>query len=75
MLYGHAGLRTGSSPKRQRKAENFWADLVALGAGFELAAMILDIRGAGNLLGNEQSGHIKEVGFRTLPIRLLESDP
>ncbi len=34
-----------------------------LGAGFELASHDLDIRGAGNLLGDEQSGHIKEVGF------------
>ncbi len=34
-----------------------------LGAGFQLAAHDLDIRGAGNLLGDEQSGHIKEVGF------------
>src|SRR5579884_4300422 len=34
-----------------------------LGAGFELASHDLDIRGAGNLLGEEQSGHIKEVGY------------
>ncbi len=33
-----------------------------LGAGFTLASHDLDIRGAGNLLGEEQSGHIKEVG-------------
>ena len=37
--------------------------LDTLGAGFELASHDLDIRGAGNLLGDEQSGHIKEVGF------------
>ena len=37
--------------------------LDTLGAGFELANHDLDIRGAGNLLGDEQSGHIKEVGF------------
>jgi transcription-repair coupling factor (superfamily II helicase) len=34
-----------------------------LGAGFQLASHDLDIRGAGNLLGDEQSGHIKEVGY------------
>ncbi len=34
-----------------------------LGAGFTLASHDLDIRGAGNLLGEEQSGHIKEVGI------------
>lgn len=37
--------------------------LDTLGAGFQLASHDLDIRGAGNLLGDEQSGHIKEVGF------------
>ena len=36
--------------------------LDTLGAGFTLASHDLDIRGAGNLLGEEQSGHIKEVG-------------
>ncbi len=39
------------------------ASLDSLGAGFQLATHDLDIRGAGNLLGDEQSGHIKEVGF------------
>ncbi|WP_019643779.1 transcription-repair coupling factor [Novispirillum itersonii] len=37
--------------------------LDTLGAGFNLASHDLDIRGAGNLLGDEQSGHIKEVGI------------
>src|SRR5579872_6698204 len=37
--------------------------LDTLGAGFQLASHDLDIRGAGNLLGEEQSGHIKEVGY------------
>ena len=35
----------------------------SLGAGFTLASHDLDLRGAGNLLGDEQSGHIKEVGY------------
>ncbi len=39
------------------------SNLDSLGAGFQLASHDLDIRGAGNLLGDEQSGHIKEVGF------------
>jgi transcription-repair coupling factor (superfamily II helicase) len=34
-----------------------------LGAGFQLASHDMDIRGAGNLLGEEQSGHIREVGI------------
>ncbi|MDT0576691.1 transcription-repair coupling factor [Croceicoccus sp. F390] len=38
-------------------------DLDSLGAGFQLASHDLDIRGAGNLLGDEQSGQIREVGF------------
>lgn len=36
--------------------------LDSLGSGFMLASHDLDIRGAGNLLGDEQSGHIKEIG-------------
>ncbi|MGF1550518.1 MAG: transcription-repair coupling factor [Sphingomonadaceae bacterium] len=39
------------------------ANLDSLGAGFQLASHDLDLRGAGNLLGDEQSGHIREVGF------------
>lgn len=39
------------------------SDLDSLGGGFQLASRDLDIRGAGNLLGDEQSGHIREVGF------------
>ena len=37
--------------------------LDTLGAGFSLASHDLDIRGAGNLLGEEQSGHVREVGI------------
>ena len=37
--------------------------LDTLGAGFQLASHDLDLRGAGNLLGEEQSGHIREVGY------------
>ncbi len=37
--------------------------LDTLGAGFQLASHDLDLRGAGNLFGEEQSGHIKEVGY------------
>jgi transcription-repair coupling factor (superfamily II helicase) len=36
--------------------------LDSLGAGFQLASYDLDIRGGGNLLGDEQSGHIREIG-------------
>src|ERR1041385_8687323 len=42
-----------------------------LGAGFKIAALDLELRGAGNLLGGEQHGHIASVGFDTY-VRLLE---
>ena len=45
--------------------------LDSLGAGFTLASHDMDIRGAGNLLGEEQSGHIREVGIE-LYQQLLE---
>ncbi len=44
-----------------------------LGAGFTLASHDLDIRGAGNLLGAEQSGHIREVGFELYQEMLEEA--
>ena len=47
--------------------------LDSLGAGFMLASHDLDIRGAGNLLGAEQSGHIKEVGFELYQQMLEEA--
>jgi transcription-repair coupling factor (superfamily II helicase) len=47
--------------------------LETLGAGFQLASHDLDIRGAGNLLGEEQSGHIKEVGFELYQQMLEEA--
>lgn len=47
--------------------------LDTLGAGFQLASHDLDIRGAGNLLGEEQSGHIKEVGFELYQQMLEEA--
>lgn len=49
------------------------SDLESLGAGFQLASHDLDIRGAGNLLGDEQSGHIKEVGYELYQSMLEEA--
>jgi transcription-repair coupling factor (superfamily II helicase) len=43
-----------------------------LGSGFRIAALDLEIRGAGNLLGGEQSGHINAIGFE-MYVKLLES--
>ena len=47
--------------------------LDTLGAGFSLASHDLDIRGAGNLLGEEQSGHIREVGIELYQHMLEEA--
>ena len=47
--------------------------LDALGAGFTLASQDLDIRGAGNLLGEEQSGQIREVGYELYQSMLEEA--
>ena len=47
--------------------------LDSLGAGFTLASQDLDIRGAGNLLGEEQSGHIREVGYELYQSMLEEA--
>jgi transcription-repair coupling factor (superfamily II helicase) len=49
------------------------SDLDTLGAGFQLASHDLDIRGAGNLVGDEQSGHIREVGFELYQSMLEEA--
>ncbi|MFQ3595300.1 MAG: transcription-repair coupling factor [Sphingomonadaceae bacterium] len=53
----------GSMTAAAEKRLQVLAGLDSLGAGFELASHDLDQRGAGNLLGDEQSGHIREVGF------------
>ncbi|NRB32665.1 MAG: transcription-repair coupling factor, partial [Rhizobiaceae bacterium] len=47
--------------------------LDTLGAGFQLASHDLDIRGAGNILGDEQSGHVREVGFELYQQMLEEA--
>src|SRR3546814_12090037 len=47
--------------------------LDTLGAGFTLASHDLDIRGAGNLLGEEQSGHVKEIGVELYQQMLEEA--
>jgi transcription-repair coupling factor (superfamily II helicase) len=73
------------SPRLRLSADSAGADAVAggarrlaairefsdLGSGFRIAALDLEIRGAGNLLGGEQSGHIEAVGF-DMYMKLLE---
>ena len=60
---------TAAADKRLKVLQS----LDSLGAGFSLASHDLDIRGAGNLLGEEQSGHIKEVGFELYQDMLEEA--
>jgi transcription-repair coupling factor (superfamily II helicase) len=56
-----------------RKRLDAIQDLSELGAGFRLANMDLEIRGAGNLLGGEQSGHLQSVGYETYMEMLEET--
>ena len=65
---GKRGL-TETAEKRLHILQN----IDTLGAGFQIASHDLDIRGAGNLLGDEQSGHIKEVGFELYQSMLEEA--
>jgi transcription-repair coupling factor (superfamily II helicase) len=60
------------TPQAERRLKVLQS-LDTLGAGFQLASHDLDIRGAGNLLGEEQSGHIKEVGFELYQQMLEEA--
>jgi transcription-repair coupling factor (superfamily II helicase) len=60
---------TGMAERRLKVLQS----LDTLGAGFQLASHDMDIRGAGNILGEEQSGHIKEVGFELYQQMLEEA--
>ncbi len=62
-------LLTPNATKRLEVMET----LDTLGSGFQLASHDMDIRGAGNLLGDQQSGHIKEVGVELYQQMLEEA--
>jgi transcription-repair coupling factor (superfamily II helicase) len=64
-------LVPGSLTPLARKRIKAMEELSELGSGFKLAARDMEIRGAGNLLGSQQSGHITAVGFETY-CRMLE---
>lgn len=64
------GKRLTEAAEKRLKVLN---SLDTLGAGFSLASHDLDIRGGGNLLGEEQSGHIREVGFELYQSMLEEA--
>ena len=64
--------RAPLTPQAQRRLKAL-VSLDKLGAGFDLAMHDLEHRGAGNLLGEEQSGHIREVGFELYQQMLEET--
>nr|MBP6738130.1 transcription-repair coupling factor [Paracoccaceae bacterium] len=64
--------RSPLTPQAQKRLR-LLGSLDNLGAGFNLASHDLDLRGAGNLLGEEQSGHIKEVGYELYQQMLEET--
>ncbi|WP_343565526.1 transcription-repair coupling factor [Kiloniella sp. b19] len=72
--YCYLTLPTGKLlSKAAEKRLEVMQTLDSLGAGFTLASHDMDIRGAGNLLGDEQSGHIKEVGVELYQQMLEEA--
>ena len=64
--------RVPLTPQAQKRLR-LLGSLDSLGAGFNLASHDLDLRGAGNLLGEEQSGHIREVGYELYQSMLEET--
>lgn len=64
--------RSPLTPQAIRRLK-FLGSIDSLGVGFNLASQDLDLRGAGNLLGEEQSGHIKEIGFELYQAMLEET--
>src|SRR5204863_7294392 len=69
LLVPAAGSLDETAQRRLRVIE----EMTELGAGFQLAMRDLEIRGAGNLLGAEQHGHIAAVGFDLYPKLLAEA--
>ncbi len=68
--YAYLFAPLGATPESQKRLEALM-DFTELGSGFAIAMRDLEIRGAGNLLGAEQSGQIAAVGFE-MYLRLLE---
>ncbi|WP_227285940.1 transcription-repair coupling factor [Boseongicola sp. H5] len=72
----YAYLTTKPRQKLSQTAEKrlrVLGSLDSLGAGFTIASQDLDIRGAGNIVGEEQSGHVREVGFELYQSMLEEA--
>ncbi|WP_366656767.1 transcription-repair coupling factor [Fodinicurvata sp. EGI_FJ10296] len=72
--YAYVTYQPGKSfTKAAQQRLHVLETLDTLGAGFTLASHDMDIRGAGNLLGEEQSGHIREVGVELFQQMLEEA--
>lgn len=72
--YAYLTLSPNQAPsKAAEKRLHVMQTLDSLGAGFTLASHDLDIRGAGNLLGDEQSGQVREVGVELYQTLLEEA--
>ncbi|MGY9107485.1 MAG: TRCF domain-containing protein, partial [Alphaproteobacteria bacterium] len=72
----YAYLTTPADSKITDSAErrlHVLQSLDTLGAGFSIASHDLDLRGAGNLVGDEQTGHIREVGIELYQAMLEEA--
>ena len=68
-LLPEGGVMSGDSAKRLQILQR----LDGLGAGFTLASYDMDLRGFGNLLGKQQSGHIRDIGFELYAKMLKEA--
>lgn len=68
MLYTSESTLSDKAKRRLQAIKEY----LSLGSGYQLALKDLEIRGAGNLLGKEQSGHLNTIGF-TLYCKLLEN--
>ena len=71
--YAYLLLPKGKINKTSFQRLEVMQSLDNLGAGFSIASSDMDIRGFGNLLGEEQSGHIKEVGVELYQDMLIEA--
>src|SRR6478609_11152817 len=69
LLYPSAAALTPDAAQRLSAL----SDYTELGAGFKIAMRDLEIRGAGNLLGDEQSGHVAALGFELYMEMLAEA--
>ena len=69
MTYSPRKTLTPAAERRLKVLQS----LDTLGAGFQLASHDLDIRGSGNILGEEQSGHVREVGYELYQQMLEEA--